>query len=109
MDSGHHRKYILNLAPTGMIPTREMTPHVPLTPVEIVGDVLQAADLGITMVHLHARDPKTGKPSYKKDVYEEIIQGIREKNKDLILCVSTSGRLFNEFKNDQHALSLRES
>jgi uncharacterized protein (DUF849 family) len=47
---------ILNLAPTGMVPTRSMSPHVPLQPDEIVADVLRAADAGITIAHLHARD-----------------------------------------------------
>ena len=44
------------LAPTGMVPTRSMTPHVPLTPDEIAADVAAAAAVGITSVHLHARD-----------------------------------------------------
>jgi 3-keto-5-aminohexanoate cleavage enzyme len=51
------KKFILNFAPTGLIPTKEMTPHVPLSPVEISENVLEAAALGANMVHLHARDP----------------------------------------------------
>lgn len=91
---------IINFAPTGMIPTREMTPHVPLQPTEIVRDVVEAANLGITMVHLHARDER-GLPTYRKEVYAQIIAGIRESHPDLIICVSCSGR---DFKNiDQRA------
>jgi uncharacterized protein (DUF849 family) len=89
-----------------MIPTKKMTPHVPVAPDEIIKDVLQVATLGVTIVHLHARDPLTGKPTYKKDIYGEIIRGIRKENKDLILCVSTSGRTFNEFDKRSDCLEL---
>lgn len=99
-------KYFLNFAPTGMIPTKKMTPHVPVTPDEIVEDVLRAADLGITMVHLHARDPETGEPAYQKDIYGEIIKRIRMENKDLILCVSTSGRTYGSFDKRSECLEL---
>ena len=47
---------IVNLTPTGMIPTKEMTPHVPVTPEEIAEDVLRCAELGVNVIHLHARD-----------------------------------------------------
>ena len=53
---------IINLTPTGMIPTKEMTPYVPISPQEVIDDVCNCHDLGITMVHLHARDEKTGEP-----------------------------------------------
>ena len=68
---------ILNFAPTGMIPTKAMTPYVPITVQEIVEDVHEAFEIGITMVHLHARDEKTGEPTYKAEVYGDIIAGIR--------------------------------
>lgn len=84
-------KLIINFTPTGMIPTKEMTAHVPVTPEEIAEDVLHAAKLGASIVHLHARD-KNGVPSNSKEIYEKIIGLIREENKDIILCVSTSGR-----------------
>jgi uncharacterized protein (DUF849 family) len=53
---------IINFTPTGMIPTKEMTPYVPITVEEIVEDVHQAVDIGISMVHLHARHNGTGRP-----------------------------------------------
>ena len=99
-------KFILNFAPTGMIPTKKMTPYVPVTPNEIIEDVLEVSTLGVTMVHLHARDPSTGKPTYKKEIYSEIIRGIRKENKDLILCVSTSGRTHNEFEKRSECLEI---
>ena len=101
-----NKKFILNFAPTGMIPTKEMTPYVPIRPEEIINDVLSVVDLGITMVHVHVRNPETGEPSYKKELYAEIIRGIRTKEKDLILCVSTSGRNFSEFEKRSECLNL---
>jgi uncharacterized protein (DUF849 family) len=99
-------KFLLNFTPTGMIPTKEMTPHVPISPDEIVDQVSEVADLGISMVHLHARDPATGEPTYHKEVYAEIIDGIRKRHRNLILCVSTSGRTFSEFEKRCDCLSL---
>jgi uncharacterized protein (DUF849 family) len=98
--------FILNFTPTGIIPTKEMTCNVPVKPDEIIEQVLESAELGVNMVHLHARNIETGLPTYKKEVYSEIISGIRSKNKDLILCVSTSGRTFNEFDKRSEVLEL---
>lgn len=67
-------KIIVNFTPTGMIPTKGMTPYVPITVEEIIKDVQVACNLGITMVHLHARDESTGKPTYKKETYAKIIK-----------------------------------
>ncbi len=100
------KKFILNHTPTGMIPTKEMTPKAPLEPGEIIEQVLEAAELGANMVHLHAREPDTGIPTYKKEIYAEIISGIRKKNRELILCVSTSGRHFSEFEKRSQVLDL---
>jgi uncharacterized protein (DUF849 family) len=54
------KKLIINFTPTGMIPTKEMTSHVPLSVIEIIEDVHSAWEAGITMLHLHARDPIAG-------------------------------------------------
>jgi uncharacterized protein (DUF849 family) len=91
-----------------MIPTKEMTPNVPITPEEIVEQVLEVTEMGVNMVHLHARDLDTGLPTYKKEIYAEIVQGIRSHNKDLIICVSTSGRNFNEYEKRSEVLELQE-
>lgn len=99
------KKLIINLAPTGMIPTKKMTPHVPESPAEIIDDVLKCASLGVSMSHLHARDTD-GVPTYKKEIYNEIIAGIKEKNKELVIVVSTSGRTFGEFWQRSQVLEL---
>ena len=97
---------IVNFTPTGMIPTKEMTPHVPISVEEIVEDVRRAVDIGITMVHLHARDAATGKSTYRAEVFGEIIAGIRSFSKDLIVCVSLSGRNISEFEKRAEPLQL---
>lgn len=100
-------KFILNFTPTGLIPTKDMTTEVPLTPEEIVEQVLCVAELGVNMVHLHARESGTGVPAYRKEIYAEIIHGIRRYNKELVLCVSTSGRNFSEFEKRSEVLELK--
>lgn len=97
---------IINFTPTGMIPTKEMTPHVPVTVSEIVEDVHRATEIGITMVHLHARDEITGVPTYKKETYAQIIEGIRKFDSKLVICVSLSGRNFNKLEQRSEALFL---
>ncbi len=99
------RKLIINFTPTGMIPTKTMTPHVPLSPEEIASDVLEGRQYGISMVHLHARD-ESGEPTYKKEVYARIIEKIRETDDGLIICVSTSGRNWSEFDKRSECLEL---
>jgi uncharacterized protein (DUF849 family) len=97
---------IVNFAPTGMIPTKSVTPHVPETVNEIVEDVHEAYEIGITIVHLHARDEHTGEPTYKSEVYRNIIEGIRKFTKDLVICVSLSGRTVKEFEKRIEPLQL---
>lgn len=96
---------IINLAPTGLIPTKEMTPHVPLSVSEIIEDVHQCWEIGITMVHLHARDAY-GQSTYRAEIYADIINGIRRFAPELIICVSLSGRTSNLFEQRSEPLLL---
>jgi len=97
---------IVNFTPTGMIPTKQMTPHVPVSVAEIAHDVHEALEIGITMVHLHARDEETGEPTYRADVYGRIIEAIRKFSKDLVICVSLSGRNWPELSKRSEPLQL---
>ncbi len=97
---------IVNFTPTGMIPTKDMTPYVPISVDEIVEDVHEAYEIGITLVHLHARNEVTGVPTYKVEVYRDIIEGIRKFSKDLVICVSLSGRTFKRFEHRTEVLQL---
>lgn len=98
-------KIVINFTPTGMLPTKKDTPYVPISPEEIIEDVRRAYLLGITMVHLHARD-ENGLPSHRKEIYARIIQGIREFAPELIICVSTSGRILNTLETRSEVLDL---
>ena len=97
---------IISFTPTGMLPTRAMTPHVPVSVSEIVEDVHRAVEVGITMVHVHARDEATGEPTWRADVYERILLGIRRFAPELVIAVSLSGRTFQEYEKRAEPLSL---
>lgn len=97
---------VVNFTPTGLIPTKEMTPFVPISEEEIVEDVHQAIEIGITMVHLHARDEITAEPAYRKEIYGNLIKRIRKISDQLIICVSLSGRNFPEVEKRTEPLYL---
>jgi 3-keto-5-aminohexanoate cleavage enzyme len=84
-------KLIIQLAPTGNVPTKDLTPYVPITPEEIAEDTYTASKAGVSSVHIHARDSE-GHPTGSKEQYQTIIEKIREKCPDIIICASTSGR-----------------
>jgi len=96
---------IINFAPTGT-QTNKNNSFAPLTPNEIIEEVHEAYELGITLTHIHARDPITLDNTYKKNVYREIIEGIRKYCPDLCICVSLTGRLFPEFEKRSEVLEL---
>jgi 3-keto-5-aminohexanoate cleavage enzyme len=96
---------IVNFCPTGMIPTKAMTPHVPVSPAEVIDEACGALDRGVAIVHLHARDEQ-GKPTYRGEIYETMILGIRRHFPDAIMCVSCSGRDFPEFERRSEVLEL---
>lgn len=58
------------------------------------------------MVHLHARDEINSMPTYRADIYEKIIAGVRTFSNDLIICVSLSGRNANTFEQRSEVLRL---
>ncbi len=97
---------IVNFAPTGMIPTKQMTPHIPISVEEIVEDVHRAVEMGITMVHLHVRDQKTGAPSHDAELYGRIIRSIRQFDQELVVGVSLSGRDSVELSRRMEPLQL---
>ena len=82
---------IINLAPTGMVPTKAMTPHVPLSRQEIVDDVGRCAELGASIIHLHARDEQ-GRPTTRPEYMAPLVEGVRSVDPELVVCVTCSGR-----------------
>lgn len=96
---------IINACLTGMVPTKKDNPHVPISPKEIIHDTKEVIDAGATVLHVHARD-KEGIPTYKKEIFETIIKGIKEINPRIVICVTTSGRIFKTFKERSQVLEL---
>jgi uncharacterized protein (DUF849 family) len=100
-----YSELIVNFCPTGMIPTKAMTPHVPITPSEVIDQASRALERGVAIVHLHARDEQ-GTPTYQGKIYETMILGIRAHHPDAIVCVSCSGRNFPELERRSEVLEL---
>jgi 3-keto-5-aminohexanoate cleavage enzyme len=98
-------KKVINFTPTGTQPTRENS-YAPLLPNEIIESVHEANELGISTVHLHARDEETLKNTYKKEVYQKIMEGIKKHCPDLLICVSLTGRNFPELEKRSEVLQL---
>ena len=88
-----------------MIPTRAQNPNLPVSPEEIAIDARQCRDAGASMVHLHARD-EDGRPTHRAEVYREIVAGVRAECPDLVIVVSTSGRVEPDFKPRAEVLDL---
>jgi 3-keto-5-aminohexanoate cleavage enzyme len=97
--------YVLNACLTGMVPTKETSPHLPITPEEIVADALTCRERGAAIVHLHARD-EHGRPTPDPATYQEILGPLRERS-DAITCVTTSGRDWSELEKRSAVLELR--
>jgi 3-keto-5-aminohexanoate cleavage enzyme len=75
------KKAIINFTPTGMLPTKQLTPYACLTPDEIISDVLESRKFGVSMVHLHARDEETLEPTWKIGTFKKIIKVSEKKTK----------------------------
>jgi 3-keto-5-aminohexanoate cleavage enzyme len=99
-------KFILSLAPNGMVPTKEMTAHVPVTPLEVAEDIKKCIQAGgITYLHLHARDER-GTPTGDKKIYEQFIAAVKETAPDLTVCISCSGRMDPSFEGRSKVLDI---
>jgi uncharacterized protein (DUF849 family) len=98
-------KKIINFTPTGTQPTQGNS-NAPLLPNEIIESVHEANELGISIVHLHARDEVKLENTYKKEVYQKIIEGIKKHCPSLLICVSLTGRNFPELEKRSEVLQL---
>lgn len=83
-------KLIITAAVTGSITIPTQTPHLPLTPQQIAADAIACARSGAAAVHLHARDPRDGRPSADPELFREIIRRIRAES-DVIIGITTGG------------------
>ena len=85
----HDRKTILTCAVTGNLTRPDQTPHLPITPQQIANECLAAAEAGAAVVHIHVRDPLTGKPSMEVDLYRDVVDRIRRERNDLVINLTT--------------------
>lgn len=84
-------KRIISCAITGSIHTPSMSPYLPITPDQIAQNAIDAASAGAAIVHIHARNPENGAPSPDLSLYRQIIEKIRAKNEDVMICITTGG------------------
>ena len=82
-------KTFLTCAVTGNITTPDQTPHLPVTPAQIADECLAAAEAGAAAVHIHVRDPQTGKPSMALELYREVFDTLRRAHPELIINLTT--------------------
>ena len=84
------RKVIITCAVTGSIHTPSMSPHLPITAEQIADAAIGAAEAGAAIIHLHARDPKTGQPDQSPELFQPFLQTIRQRC-DAVLNITTGG------------------
>ena len=82
-------KRFLTCAVTGNLVKPEQTPHLPITPEQIATECLAAEAAGAAAVHIHVRDPQTGRPSMDIELYRDVVDRIRARSKELIINLTT--------------------
>lgn len=85
-------KVIISCAITGSIHTPSMSPHLPVTPQQIAESAIGAAEAGAAILHLHARDPETGRPTQSPDVFKQFLPIIKQ-GTNAIVNITTGGGL----------------
>ena len=84
------RKVIITCAVTGAIHTPSMSPHLPVTPEEIAQAAIEAAEAGAAIVHLHARDPRDGRPDQSPDAFAPFLKVIKQRS-NCVINITTGG------------------
>ena len=86
------KSVIITCAPTGGIHTPTMSEYLPITPAEIATASIEAAEAGASIIHLHARDPETGKPDPRPEIFQQFLHVIKQST-DAVINISTGGGL----------------
>jgi uncharacterized protein (DUF849 family) len=84
------RKVIITCAVTGAIHTPSMSPYLPITAEEIADAAIGAAEAGAALVHVHARDPKTGKPDQSPEAFAPFLKVIKQRS-NCVINITTGG------------------
>jgi uncharacterized protein (DUF849 family) len=82
-------KTFITCAITGNLTRPDQSPYLPITPQQIADRALEAAEAGAAIAHIHVRDPETGVPSMSIDLYRDVMDRIRGRNKRLIINLTT--------------------
>ena len=82
-------KTFITCAVTGNITRPDQTPHLPITTQQIADECLAAAGEGAAAVHIHVRDPATGRPSMDVNHYRDVMERIRKRDSQLIINLTT--------------------
>ena len=85
-----NRKVIITCAVTGSIHTPSMSPHLPITASEIADAAIGAAEAGAAIVHLHARDPRDGRPDQRPEAFAPFLQVIKQRS-GCVVNITTGG------------------
>jgi 3-keto-5-aminohexanoate cleavage enzyme len=99
-------KLIITAAVTGSLPTKKKTPHVPITPAEIVEAGVRCERAGAAVIHVHARNPQDESPSTDFQIFKQIFEGLRART-NLIIQISTGGRAGMAYEQRSDRLTLR--
>ena len=84
------RKVIITCAVTGSVHTPSMSPYLPITPEQIAEQAIDAAQAGAAILHLHARNPADGRPSFDPAIYRQFLPKIHAAT-DAVLNITTGG------------------
>lgn len=85
-----NNKVIISCAVTGAIHTPSMSPHLPITPEEIITDSLAATEAGAAILHLHARNPEDGRPDQTPEGFSPFLSRIKQSS-DAVINITTGG------------------
>src|ERR1700747_808913 len=88
--AGGRGKVVITCAVTGSIHTPTMSPYLPLTPDEVARDAIAAAEAGAAILHLHARDPKDGRPTAHSEGFMQFLPRIKQAT-DAVVNITTGG------------------
>lgn len=101
-----NRDVFITCAVTGSGDTAGKSPHVPRSPKEIAESAIEAAKAGAAVVHCHVRDPETGAPSRRNDLYREVTERIRDAEVDVVLNLTAGMGGDMTFSNVEQPLPL---
>jgi uncharacterized protein (DUF849 family) len=98
------RKAIITAAVTGAIHTPAMSPHLPITPQQLVDDIMSVYEAGGAVAHLHVRDPQTGQPKADQAIFKEVVTEVKRRC-DIVICATTGGSLGDTVENRARVVS----